>query len=91
MKAYINTKDKRSDGCYDSYCTAEAPIKHKPLDHHLKGLSYTASGYGSRIPTEHMIKHNNRWKRVYAICYSNASTLYIGNKYNPCLTVTING
>lgn len=90
LKAYINTKEKRSDGGYDSYLTREVPIKHKPLDWQIQGLQYTASGYGARIPTEYMIKVDNRWRRVYAICYSNSATLYIGYKYNPCLTVTIN-
>ena len=37
----------------------------------------TASGYGSKLPTSHMLRVNNRWRRVYAICYSNAATLYI--------------
>ena len=42
-----------------------------------KGLSYTASGYGSKIPTKYQVKHNNRWKRVYCRIYSNIGTLYI--------------
>lgn len=42
------------------------------------GLSYTASGYGFRIPTQYMVRRNNKWRRVYACCFSNVSTLYIG-------------
>lgn len=43
-----------------------------------KGLSYTASGYGKRIPTEYMVKYNGKWRRVYCRIYSNSGTLYIG-------------
>jgi len=37
----------------------------------------SASGYGSKLPTRYMIQHNNRWRRVYAICWSNCATHYI--------------
>jgi len=43
----------------------------------LKGLSYTATGYGNKIPTSYMVKHHNRMKRVYCRIYSNIGTLYI--------------
>ena len=37
----------------------------------------TTSGYGSKLPTRYMLYVGNRWRRVYAICWSNASTCYI--------------
>ena len=38
----------------------------------------SASGYGNRIPTQWLVRTiDNRWRRVYAICYSNAATLYV--------------
>ena len=37
----------------------------------------TTSGYGSKLPTCYMIHVGNRWRRVYAICWSNVSTCYI--------------
>ena len=87
MKAYINTKEPNPNapGGFDSYHTQEVEIKttYQPR----KGQ--TASGYGSALPTSYMVKYNGRWQRVKAICYSNAATLYIGKKYNQCLTVTI--
>ena len=43
-----------------------------------RGLSFTATGYGSRIPTRYMVKFNGRWRRVYCRQYSNIGTLYIG-------------
>ena len=64
MKATINGKP--------------APVKHNPLWWHKQGLSYTASGYGKRIPTEYVIYLNGRARRVYCCQYSNAGTLYVG-------------
>jgi len=48
-----------------------------PLWWQDKGLSFTASGYGSKIPTVLMVKHHNRMKRVYLMIYSNSGTCYI--------------
>jgi len=49
----------------------------RPLWWHLKGLSYTASGYGGKIPTTHMIRHSGRLKRVYVMIWSNSGTAYV--------------
>lgn len=52
-----------------------------PLPHHLRGLSYTATGYGKKIPTRWKVRvFGNRWNRVYCACYSNTGTLYIVHK-----------
>ena len=40
-------------------------------------LNRSISGYGSKLPTPYMIKFRNKWRRVYAICWSNCSTQYI--------------
>ena len=48
-----------------------------PLWWQDKGLSSTATGYGSKIPTALMVKHKNRMKRVYLMIYSNIGTCYI--------------
>jgi hypothetical protein len=39
----------------------------------------SATGYGSRIPTRHMVQLNGsaRWRRVYAMRYGNAVSLYV--------------
>ena len=89
MRAYIHTKARRADGTFDCYLTQEAEVKEKPLPWQLAGLQYTASGYGARIPTRYMVRYNGRWRRVYCITYSNNGTLFIGNKFDPCLTVQI--
>jgi mRNA-degrading endonuclease HigB of HigAB toxin-antitoxin module len=46
----------------------------------VKGLSYTASGYGSKIPTRWMVTVNGRKYRVYCSVYSNIGTCYIKRK-----------
>lgn len=91
MKAYINTKHHRDDGTFDSYLTVSVDVKESPLWWQEQGLQFTASGYGSRIPTRYMVRFNGKWRRVYCICYSNSGTLFIGKKYDPCLTVSIYG
>lgn len=57
--------------------TVEVEYKEVLLDHHKQGLTYTATGYGSKIPTQYMVKYNNRWHRVYCRIYSNSGSLYI--------------
>lgn len=59
--------------------------KHDPLWWQLKGLSYTASGYGKKIPTAHKVKAvgvdgRERWYRVYCTIYSNIGTCWIDRK-----------
>ena len=39
--------------------------------------TFTRSGYGVRLGTQHMVRHNGRWRRVYCCIYGNAGTCYI--------------
>lgn len=55
----------------------EGRVKVSPLGWQERGLSYTASGYGSKVPTSRMIKVDGRWRRVYCICYGNGGTCYV--------------
>jgi len=69
----------------DNRCHRTERVQHKiaPMRHHKLGLSYTSTGYGGKIPTQYMVKYNNRWLRVYCAIYSNVGSLYIlseGNK-----------
>ena len=54
-----------------------ADIIEAPMHHHKMGLSYTASGYGDKIPTQHMVKMGSRLYRVYCRIFSNVGTCYI--------------
>jgi hypothetical protein len=89
MKAYLNTCAIRQNGKRDSFQTVEVPVIEKPMPHHLAGLSWTATGYGARIPTRYMVQVNGKWRRVYAIQYSNAGTLFIGRKYDASAIVDV--
>ena len=56
-----------------------APARETPLWWQNKGLTYTASGYGRKIPTRYMVQVAGKWRRVYCCQFSNAGTCYIGN------------
>lgn len=50
----------------------------REMAHHKAGLSWTASGYGAKIPTRYMVRTiDNVWRRVYCAIYSNSGTLYV--------------
>jgi hypothetical protein len=58
-------------------CTKYAIIE-RPMAHHKDGLSYTATGYGAKIPTRYMVRTiDQKWRRVYCRIYSNIGTLYV--------------
>lgn len=60
--------------------------KDSPLWWQLAGLSYSATGYGKRIPTRDMVHYMGKWRRVYCCIYSNNGTCYIG-KLSDSLTI----
>lgn len=72
----------------DRFLTESVECKEKYLWWQVKGLSYTSTGYGKRIPTTYMVKYNNKWRRVYCCVYSNIGKLYIG-KISDGLVVTV--
>lgn len=43
-------------------------------------VSRSLTGYGARIPTKYEVQYLGRWRRVYCRIYSNAGTLFIGDK-----------
>lgn len=98
MTAYIQTATTRPDGSRDSFATITVGFstmtvdsKIAPLWWHDKGLSYTASGYGKRIPTRYMVRFNDKWRRVYCCIYSNAGTCYIGKLSDGLIVSHIEG
>lgn len=49
----------------------------RPLDWQRRGLQYTATGYGTKIPTSKVIKWSDgKVRRVYCDIYSNAGSCY---------------
>ena len=58
-------------------CSGPAVIV-KELRWQKMGLSYTAAGYGSKIPTRYMVRTvNQKWRRVYCVIFSNIGTCYV--------------
>ncbi len=76
--AYLHCAHVRADGTKDCFHTIRVPMKDSPLWHHERGLSFTATGYGARIPSRRMVFFNGKWRRVYVRIFSNAGTAYIG-------------
>ena len=78
MQAFIHAKSTGSNGEHHSFYTVSVDAKVNPLWWQTKGLMYTSTGYGKRIPTQYMVRFNAKWRRVYCCQYSNNGTLYIG-------------
>jgi len=55
----------------------DSDLIEKPLEWQKRGLMYTSTGYGKKIPTSKMLKVNNRLYRVYCCIFSNIGTCYI--------------
>ena len=58
----------------------EEPYKviDKPLWWHSKGLSQTASGYGSKLTSSRcVVLPDGRVRRIYVTCYSNVGSAWI--------------
>jgi hypothetical protein len=49
-----------------------------------RGLSFTRTGYGRRIPTRRMVRlpGDPRWRRVYCAVFGNNGTCYVEDKKN---------
>lgn len=55
----------------------DLPLIDAPMAHHVRGLSYTRTGYGKRIPTRYKLAYNGRLYRVYCCIFSNVGTCFI--------------
>ena len=66
----------------------DVPVEQKdcPLWWQLKGLSFTASGYGAKIPTRCKVCYLGKWYRVYCKIYSNSGTCFIVGKFGTATT-----
>ena len=57
-----------------------ANVKRVELPWQRAGLTYTATGYGDKIPTRYKVWAGHVWQRVYCCIYSNIGTCYIIRK-----------
>ena len=55
-------------------------IRVKELWWQERGLFFTATGYGNKIPSIYMLKYQGRWYRIYIRIYSNSGMSYIVSK-----------
>lgn len=46
------------------------------------------SGYGVRVPTQYVVMHENRWRRVYAYVVSNSPSYFIGASISEGIVVS---
>lgn len=69
--------------------TERVEIRESILPWQAAGLTWTASGYGARIPTEYMVKYLGRWRRVYCCIYSNSGCLFIGKSLKYGISVQV--
>jgi hypothetical protein len=61
-----------------NYLDGKYTLENRPLKFQRMGLRYTASGYGSKIPSERVVKlPDGRVRRVYITCYSNNQSAWI--------------
>lgn len=53
-------------------------VRIRELPWQKSGLSYTATGYGEKIPTRYMVRTiDQKWRRVYCAIFSNIGTTYV--------------
>ena len=69
--------------------TQSVPIKEVLLPWQEKGLSYTATGYGRKIPTSYKVFWEGKWRRVYCCIYSNSGTCYLAKGSDWICTVDV--
>ena len=63
----------------DGHNLSDLESKDKLLWWQEKGLQFTATSYGRKIPTSKMVRlpGSKRWRRVYCCIYSNIGTCYV--------------
>lgn len=53
------------------------PTREKPLPWQARGLMYTRTGYGKKIPTSKQLFVLNRWRRIYCSIFSNSGVCFV--------------
>jgi hypothetical protein len=56
----------------------DGTLLYRPLPFHIAGLQQTASGYGRKLTSPHVVRlPDGRERRVYVTCFSNAGTAWV--------------
>ncbi len=80
MKLFTESDIKPSPSWDGEISADREDLEYAPLWWHKAGLTQTASGYGSKLTTAHMINFEGRMRRVYCVCWSNSGTCYFITK-----------
>lgn len=80
MRNYTENDVRESSSWDGRLYVHRSDLIDNPLCHHVNGRQQTASGYGRKLSTPHMVRFNGRKHRVYCCCFSNSGTCYIVSK-----------
>lgn len=53
---------------------------YAPLEWQRRGYQQTASGYGAKLTSPHMISFEGRLRRIYLTCYGNSGSAWFTYK-----------
>lgn len=82
MKAEVKIKDSYMDEdmTFHHAIYKEVELIESLLWWQERGLYYTRTGYGAKIPTSYKVKFKNRLYRVYCTIYGNSGSTWIQSK-----------
>ena len=73
MELFLQGKSVNSNGSIASLWTRK--VEYKTTERPRSGQ--TVTGYGKAVPTQYLVKHNDKWRRVYCCIFSKSATFYI--------------
>ena len=76
--SFLHSDGEQVTGSYWNMKSGLAfPTREKPLPWQERGLMYTHTGYGKKIPTSKQLFILGRWRRVYCDIFSNSGVCYV--------------
>ena len=76
--SFLHSDGEQISGAYWNLKSALTfPTREKLLPWQARGLMYTASGFGKKIPTTKQLFILGRWRRVYCDIFSNSGVCYV--------------
>jgi hypothetical protein len=76
--SFLHSDGEQITGAYWKLKSALTfPTREKLLPWQARGLMYTRTGYGKKIPTSKQLFILNRWRRVYCDIFSNSGVCYV--------------
>lgn len=76
--SFLHSDGEQIRGAYwNMKCGLTFPTREKLLSWQARGLMYTRTGYGKKIPTSKQLYILGRWRRVYCDIFSNSGVCYV--------------